>query len=90
MANPESGSITVLNIDTRKLVAAIAVGQEPRHILITPDNQYALVLNWKSGNMAVIRISSLTARRHTTDPPPLFTQVPVGAEPVDGAVVGTS
>jgi len=87
VANPESGSITVLDIETRKLVAALAVGQEPRHILITPDNRYALVLNWRSGNMAVIRISAFTERRHRTDPAPLFTIVPVGAQPVAAAVV---
>jgi YVTN family beta-propeller protein len=87
VANPQSGSITVLDIETRKLVAAVAVGQEPRHILITPDNRYALVLNCRSGNMAVIRISAFTARRHRTDPAPLFTIVPVGEQPVGGAVV---
>jgi YVTN family beta-propeller protein len=87
VANPESGSVTVLDIDTRKLVGAIAVGQEPRRILITPDNRYALVLNWHSGNMAVIRIAAFTDRRHRTDPAPLFTIVPVGAQPVAAAVV---
>jgi YVTN family beta-propeller protein len=87
VANPESGSVTVLDIDTRKLVGALAVGQEPRHILITPDNRYALVLNWRSGNMAVIRIAAFTERRHRTDPAPLFTIVPVGEQPVAAAVV---
>ena len=87
VANPESGSVTVLDIETRKLVGALAVGQEPRHILITPDNRYALVLNWRSGNMAVIRIAAFTDRRHRTDPAPLFTIVPVGAQPVAAAVV---
>ena len=88
VANPPSDSITVLDIDTRKLVAAIAVGQEPRSILITPDNRYALVLNRRSGDMAVIRIASFTASRHRQDPPPLFTMIPVGENPVGGAVVG--
>ena len=87
VANPQSGSITVLDIDTRKLVAAVDVGQEPRHILITPDDQYALVLNRRSGDMAVVRIASFTARRHRTDPPPLFTMIPVGEQPVSAAVV---
>jgi YVTN family beta-propeller protein len=87
VANPESGSVTVLDIETRKLVGALAVGQEPRHILITPDNRYALVLNWRSGNMAVIRIAAFTERRHRTDPAPLFTMVPVGAQPVAAAAV---
>lgn len=87
VANPQSGSVTVLDIDTRKLVAAVDVGQQPRQILITPDDQYALVLNRGSGDMAVIRIASLTARRHRTDPPPLFTLIPVGEQPVSAAVV---
>jgi len=87
VANPESGSITVLDIDTRKLVAQMAVGQEPRRILITPDNEYALVLNRRSGDMAVVWIRALRARRHRTDPAPLFTMIPVGEQPVAGAVV---
>ena len=90
VANPQSGSITVLDIDTRKLVAQVAVGQEPRHILITPDNQYALVLNRRSGDMAVVWIRALTARRHRADPAPLFTMIPVGEQPVGGAVVGVA
>ncbi|HLY17796.1 MAG TPA: YncE family protein [Bryobacteraceae bacterium] len=90
VANPDSGSVTVLDIDTRKLVAVVSVGQEPRHILITPDNRYALVLNVKSGNMAVVRIAAFRERRHRTDPPPLFTMVPVGARPVGGAIVEVS
>ena len=87
VANPETGSITVLDIDTRKLVAAVAVGQEPRRILITPDDQYALVLNQRSGDMAVVRVAAFRARRHRSDPVPLFTMVPVGKQPVSAAVV---
>jgi hypothetical protein len=55
--------------------------------VITPDNRYALVLNWRSGNMAVIRLAAFTERRHRTDPVPLFTMVPTGAQPVAAAVV---
>ena len=87
VANPSSGSVTVLDIDTRKLVGVVNVGQQPRRIVITPDNRYALVLNEQSGNMGVIRIASFTERRHRTDPVPIFTVVPVGAQPVAAAVV---
>lgn len=88
VANPETNGVTVLDIETGKLVALVQVGQEPRCILITPDNQYALVLNRKSGDLAVIRIFSITSRR----PPyyktaPLFTLIPVGESPVAAAVV---
>ena len=92
VTNPHSNSITVLDFDNmgKKLVAAVQVGQEPRHILITPDKQYALVLNRKSGDMAVIRIYSLTnqdAMRRYRYPIPLFTMIPVGEQPVDAAIV---
>lgn len=89
VANPSSNTVTVLNIDDRRLVSVVEVGQEPREILITPDNQYALVLNRKSGDLAVIRLYSLDnpARTHRYKSAALFTLVPVGAQPVSAAVV---
>ncbi len=87
VTNPQTNSITVLDIDTRKLVALVQVGQEPREILVTPDEQYALVLNQKSGDLAVIRMFSLTTRRPNYKLAPLFTLIPVGAKPVSAAVV---
>jgi DNA-binding beta-propeller fold protein YncE len=92
VANPQTDSVTVLDFDNmgKKLVAVVQVGQEPREILITPDQQYALVLNGKSGDVAVIRIYALTdtspARRYK--PTPLFTLIPAGEGPVSAAVLG--
>ena len=89
VTNPETNSVTVINIDDRRLVSVVGVGQEPREILITPDNQYALVLNEKSGDLAVIRLYSLDnpQRTHRYKSAALFTLVPVGAKPVSAAVV---
>ena len=90
VANPETDGITVLDVDTRRLVAVVQVGRGPIQILITTDRQYALVLNERSGDLAVIRISSLAAtptgapRRFTA---PLFALIPVGEGPVSAAVV---
>jgi DNA-binding beta-propeller fold protein YncE len=86
VANPETSGIMVFDVDTRKLVALVEVGRQPGSILITPDNQYALVLNEQSGDMAVIRIFSL-AGRYRYKPAPLFTLIPVGERPVSAAVV---
>jgi DNA-binding beta-propeller fold protein YncE len=86
VANPETSRITVFDVDTRKLVAAVQVGRQPGSILITPDNQYILVLNEQSGDLAVIRIFSLAAR-YRYKPAPLFTMIPVGEKPVGAAVV---
>ena len=93
VSNPESGDVTVLDIETRKLVVVIHTGAEPRRIVFTPDNQYALVLNSGSGDLAVIRIAEFTtgpnsewAQRYKHGG--LLTVLPVGARPVGAAVVG--
>ncbi|HEY1342388.1 MAG TPA: hypothetical protein VGF59_33010 [Bryobacteraceae bacterium] len=84
VANPDTNGLTVLDVDTGRLVALVQVGQEPRGIVVTPDNQYALVLNEKSGDLAVVRMASLAMRRYPT---PLFTMIPVGERPVSAAVL---
>ena len=85
-ANPESGDVTVLEVRTRNALAAITVGQEPCFITFTPDYQYALVVNHRSGDLAVIRLRALTELQPRTKTAPLFTMIPVGSEPVSAAV----
>lgn len=93
VANPDADSVTVLDVETGNLAALVQVGREPRQIVITPDDEYALVLNQKSGDMAVIRIFTLggnevggdRVRRYKSAP--LFTMIPVGEGPVSAAVV---
>src|ERR1700730_10446923 len=84
-ANPQSDAVTVLEVETRDVLAAVNVGQEPCQITFTPDNQYALVLNRQSGDMAVIRVPSIKQSRAKTAP--LFTMIPVGAKPVSAGVM---
>jgi YVTN family beta-propeller protein len=93
VANPGTDTVTVLDVETGRMVAMVQVGSEPGQIVITPDNQYALVLNEKSGDMAVIRIFTLggnqvggeRVKRYKSAP--LFTMIPVGERPVSAAVV---
>jgi YVTN family beta-propeller protein len=87
-ANPGSGAVTAIDVDTRRLLAVVRVGEQPGAILLTPDKQYALVLNEKSGDMAVIRMVTFTeawVRRYKSAS--LFTMIPVGERPVSAAVV---
>jgi YVTN family beta-propeller protein len=84
-ANPESSAVTVLEVETRDVLAAVNVGREPYHIAFTPDNQYALVVNRGSGDMAVIRVPAIKQSRAKSAP--LFTMIPVGARPVSAGVV---
>jgi YVTN family beta-propeller protein len=84
VANPASGDVTILNITTRRVIAVASVGSEPRYITITPDNQFALVLNRKSGDMAILRITDKLGNRQKSAS--LFTMIPVGSGPVSAAV----
>jgi hypothetical protein len=90
VANPETNSLTVLD-DNQKLVALVEVGQQPSQMIVTPDGQYVLVLNEKSGDMAVIRTYSLRApqlaARARFKSAPVFTMIAVGEKPVSAAVV---
>ena len=86
VANTEAGNLTVLDVTTGKVVAVVAVGNEPTFIAITPDNRYALVVNRGSGDLAVIRIAALGNKRAKPAPTPLFTMIRVGSKPVSAAV----
>jgi YVTN family beta-propeller protein len=88
VTNRSAGSVTAIDMDSRKLVAVVQVGQEPGAVIMTPDNQYALALNERSGELAVIRLSTFAeprVRRYRTAP--LFTMIPVGAGPVSAGVL---
>jgi DNA-binding beta-propeller fold protein YncE len=89
LTNPADDGVTVLDADSGRLTAVVAVGKGPCSIVITPDKQYALVLNEKSGDLAVIWIHALEGgirvRRYKSGP--LFTMIPVGQGPVSAAVV---
>ena len=89
IANPETNSVTVLSTDDYRRIAQVQVGQEPHHILVTPDRQYALVLNERSGDVAVIRIAAFAQSRDKSrwNSAPLFTLIPVGEKPVSATVV---
>ncbi len=90
VANPTTGDVSILDIETRRVVAVTPVGTEPSHISITPDDQYALVLNRVSGDMAVIRIPNVTravSEQRRWKKGPLFMLIPVGSKPVSAAIV---
>jgi YVTN family beta-propeller protein len=94
LTNPEADAITVLDTDAYTLVASVRVGRGPCRILLTPDGQYALVLNEKSGDVAVVRMLALSTtpnggyRPFKPAPAPIFTLIPVGERPVSAAFVG--
>jgi YVTN family beta-propeller protein len=66
-----------MDIENRKVVAAVQVGKRPTKVALTPDEQLLLVVNSSSSDVALIR----TAQRS------LLTVVPVGRGPADVVVV---
>ena len=93
VASASGSDICILNVDNRKMIGLVEVGQKPAFITVTPDNRYALVLNENSGDVAVIRISSIQAKTANAAKmrgklgAALFTMLPVGNRPVHAAIV---
>lgn len=77
VTNPETGDLTILDIETRGFFASVHVGETPGDVLLTPDGEYALVLDQRSGNVSVVRITTVLDRKVKTKP--LFTVFPTAA-----------
>ena len=88
VASPLSGDVNVLSIATRKVIAVVPVGSDPGFIRVTANDQYALVLNRKSGDVAILNVPAITKRkdRYRTAAWALLTVIPVGSRPVSAAV----
>jgi DNA-binding beta-propeller fold protein YncE len=87
IASPQSGDVSVLSIDDRKVISVVRVGSDPGFVAVTPDDRYALVLNRKSGDMAVLRVNGVQTRGY---PAPVLTVIPVGSRPVSAAIRAVS
>jgi len=84
VVSPQAGNVSILTINPPQVFAVVSVGSDPGFVTITPDEQYALVLNRKSGDVAVLRATEIQPHPHR--PAPLLTMIPVGSRPVSAAV----
>src|SRR5580765_917108 len=57
VVNPSDNSVSVIRPDNNTRLAKIPVGDEPKSIALTPDNQYAYVANAAAGTVTSIQIS---------------------------------
>ncbi len=89
VTNPESGDLTILDIETRSVFASVHVGETPGDVLLTPDGQYALVLDQRSGNVSVVRIATVLDHKPKTNSPPspLFTVFPTAVDARSAIIV---
>ncbi|HLW76615.1 MAG TPA: YncE family protein [Bryobacteraceae bacterium] len=84
VTSPPTGVVSILEIRNRKVIGVVPVGSDPACVVVTNDDQYALVLNRTSGDMAVLRISSI--QPNPIKKAALLTVIPVGSRPVSAAV----
>lgn len=89
VTNPGSGDLTILDIESRGVFASVHVGEMPGEVLLTPDGEYALVLDQRSGNVSVVRLSTVLDRKNRTSSPPspLFTVFPTAADARSAVIV---
>lgn len=91
VTNLEGGDLTILDIESRGRVASVHVGESPGDVLLTPDGQYALVVDGRTGNVSVVRIPTVLDH----DPgalgkvraKPLFTIFPTAADARSAIIV---
>jgi YVTN family beta-propeller protein len=87
VASPQSGDVSILDIGTQRVIAVQNVGSDPGFVAVTPDDQLALVLNRKSGDVAVLRVD-FAPNRYKERAAKLLTVIPVGSKPVSAVVRG--
>lgn len=84
VANGTSGDVSIINFQSQKMVAQSPAGRAPCFIAVTPNNEFACVLNRESGDMALLHIPTITARRNKSAT--LLTMIPVGSKPVNAVI----
>jgi YVTN family beta-propeller protein len=86
VASPSSGDVSILSIATRKVIAVVPVGSDPGFIRVTANDQYALVLNRKSGDVAILSVPAIAQKKNRYKTAALLTVIPVGSRPVSAVV----
>jgi YVTN family beta-propeller protein len=93
ITNAGSGDLSIFDIDTRTLAASVHIGGKPGEVLLTPDGEYALVVNQESGDVSVVRVETVVGAGgagmldRTNKVKPLFTVFPTAANPQSAAIV---
>ena len=60
--NPDSDSITIVNVVTLEILAEIPVGKDPRTLAFTPDSKNIVVANQGSGTISIIDTQNTTSK----------------------------
>jgi YVTN family beta-propeller protein len=86
VASPLSGNVSILSIATQKVIAVVPVGSDPGFIRVMANDQYALVLDRKSGDMAILSVAAIVQKKNRYKTAGLRAMIPVGSRPVSVVV----
>jgi YVTN family beta-propeller protein len=98
VSNFGSNAISVLSIDTGRVIDSISVGNHPDRLALTPTEDFLLALDTQPGDLAVVRLTKLPRGNKISLPEAilkgqnpnkaraLVTMVPVGIQPNDLAI----
>jgi YVTN family beta-propeller protein len=82
VSNMASDTIAVFDINTRKMLAGINVGDAPDALALSPRETMLFVCDSSSGDSAVLRLDARMDKKQANKPPfRLFTQIPTGVQP---------
>ena len=94
LSNPDAGDVTILNIESRRVVSSIRTGGKPSEILIAPSTdleEYAFVVDADTGDVSVIHIPAVMHKpgdAFIAEPPkPIFAVFHGGADPQSAVIV---
>ena len=71
------------NIDNGRVENSIAVGSHPEGLALTSNQDFLLVLDTGSADVAIIRVKKLPATSKISAERALYNMVPVGTRPND-------
>ncbi len=97
LSNPDAGTVTILNIETRHIEASVRTGGNPREILIgtsrdsAAEEEYAFVVDGDTGDVFVIHIPVMLHKSgdaFIAEPPkPVFAVFHGGAQPKSAVII---
>ncbi len=86
VSNFGSDTVATYSIDTGRSAGMINVGHGPDALALSPNQNFLLVVDAKSGDVAVVRTAKLPQGSSLSAERALFTLIPVGLQPNQIAV----
>ena len=83
VSNFGSDNVSVYAIDEGRVIGSVGVGSRPDGLALTPNEDHLLVVDTKSGDVAVIRTTKTRDNSKISAERALVTMIPVGNQPND-------